>query len=245
MGVSVSAIVVAAGSGSRMDGAAGQGQDQSAPPKQFMELGGRPLLLHALRPFEDHPLIETITIVLPRGLVSEWEERLRESYGLKKIGAVVPGGARRQDSVRAGMEAVSGGSDRSPDALVAVHDGVRPLLGTELLGRVISAAMETGAAVPVIPVADTVVETDGGHGWAGVADRSRLALVQTPQVFRAEWLEAAHRNAEDGESTDDAQMVRALGHPIRLVEGDPMNLKVTTPEDLELVRRWMAGAVGT
>ncbi len=224
-----------------MKGTAGQRQDPPALPKQFLEISGQPLLLHALLPFEDHPLIETITVVLPPELVSEWGKRLRDAPGLGKVGAVVAGGARRQDSVRAGMDAVPGGIAHSPEALVAVHDGARPLLSRELLDRLISAARETGAAVPVVPIIDTIVETDGNHGWAGVADRSRLALVQTPQIFRAEWLEAAHRDAKDGEATDDAQMVSALGHPIRLVEGDPMNLKVTTPADLEQVRRWMAG----
>ncbi len=225
-----------------MKGAAGRRQDEPALPKQFLEISGRPLFLHALLPFEEHPSIETITVVLPAELVPEWGERLREIDGPGKIAAVVPGGARRQDSVRAGMEAMPGGIGRSPEALVAVHDGARPLLSRELLDRLISAAREFGAAVPVVPIADTIVETDDHHGWIEVADRSRLALVQTPQVFRAEWLAAAHRDAESGEATDDAQMVSALGHPIRLVEGDPMNLKVTTPADLEMVRCWMAGA---
>jgi 2-C-methyl-D-erythritol 4-phosphate cytidylyltransferase len=222
-------VVVAGGAGTRIGGDL---------PKQFREIAGRPLLVHALLPFEDHPEVEGITVVLPAGLVEDWTRRLNNTYGLGKIGAVVAGGARRSDSVRAGLAAAF---PNPPDSrtLVAVHDGARPGLTRELLERVVTAARLTGAAVPVLPMADTVAvaaEDPEGELWQGHLERTGLRQVQTPQVFWAHRLLQAHQGAPV-EASDDAQLVHARGWPIRMVAGDPANLKVTTAADLELVRR--------
>lgn len=226
------AIVVAGGTGSRLD---------PETPKQFLDLEGRPMLVHALLPFEASSRIVSIVVVLPRERIEAWNRTLIERFGLSKIEAVVAGGVRRRDSVRLGLEAAARLARRSELSLVAVHDAARPLLRRELLEELLDAAAEHGAAVPVVPVADTVVERTEGLWWEGTVDRRRLGLVQTPQVFRTDWLEEAHRLSGDADATDDAQMVRALDHPVRLVDGDPLNLKVTTSGDLELVRCVLAG----
>jgi 2-C-methyl-D-erythritol 4-phosphate cytidylyltransferase len=180
-----------------------------------------------------------MVVVLPRDRVEEWSEWLTARFGLRKVRAVVAGGARRCDSVRAGLETAGAGGWRS-DELVAVHDGARPLLDPGLLDRLLRAAAAGGAAVPVVPLSDTVVRTTGGE-WGEVVDRGDLRRVQTPQVFRAEWLLEAHDLAPETDATDDAQLVRALGYPVMLVDGDPANLKVTEARDLELARRWLEG----
>lgn len=231
MSTRAAAVVVAAGTGTRMG---------SGAPKQFLDLGGRPLLVHTLLPFEGHPGIERVVVVLPPDQVAEWEGRLGERFGLHKVGAVVAGGARRRDSVAAGLVALERmGWDE--EGLVAVHDAARPLLTPGLLDRLLLQAGETGAAVPVIPMADTVVVEAEGGTWGETMDRSRLRCVQTPQVFRFALLRRAHRDRPDEDATDDAQLVRGLGHPVALVPGDVRNLKVTTPPDLEIVRRLLEG----
>lgn len=229
-----SAIVVAAGGGERMGGDL---------PKQFMEVAGRPLLVHSLVPFEAHPGITGITLVLPADYLGE-AERIRHMYGLHKIVAVIEGGAQRRDSVRAGLDAVM---DQGPDTsgmLVAVHDGARPVLHLDLLDRVLEAAAEYGAAVPVLPVRDTTVKVAENDTLGDIVDRQMLRAVQTPQVFRLDWLMEAHeRFGEEEDATDDAGMVRALGHRVQLVPGDVMNIKVTEPDDLDLAARILAGEV--
>jgi 2-C-methyl-D-erythritol 4-phosphate cytidylyltransferase len=225
------AIVVAAGASRRMGG---------EEPKQFLDLAGRPLLTWALLPFEAHPEVAGIVVVLPAEEIEIWERRLIGEFGLSKIMALVPGGERRRDSVRAGLAAVL---EAEPDGnrLVAVHDGARPLLSIELLSRCLTAARESGAAIPVVEVADTLVRTDGSGKWDGMVDRTVLRRVQTPQVFRADLLQKAHEARDDTEATDDAQLVAALGHPVTLVTGEECNLKVTGPADLAIAARLMGG----
>ncbi|MFO7768853.1 MAG: 2-C-methyl-D-erythritol 4-phosphate cytidylyltransferase [bacterium] len=225
------AIVVAGGAGERMG---------SGVPKQFLEAAGRPLLVHALVPFQAHPDVTAITVVLPGAYLEEMRTALADRWGLDKVRGVCPGGSSRRASVRAGLES-AGLEEGDPGSLVAVHDGARPLLTTGLLDALLRAAEGPGAAAPSLRVADTVVRDEGGTAGE-VVDRSGLRRVQTPQVFRSDWLAEAHRAwPREREATDDAQMVRALGHPVALIEGDPMNLKVTTPRDLEMVRRCLGG----
>ncbi len=226
----IAAIVVSAGEGTRM------AVEADELPKQFFEVDGRPLFVNALLPFEAHPLIDDITVVLPPELVEGWEEKLLGVFGLHKVRRVIPGGIHRCDSVRLGLEAASEGQPWPEDALVAIHDGVRPMLTIRLLGTVIDAALESGAAVPVLKIKETIAEIDDSADWASTADRSRLRIVQTPQILRAVWLQQAYRDLPGEDTTDDAQLVHALGHTVTLVDGDIMNIKVTDQMDLELVK---------
>ena len=214
------AIVPAAGSGSRMN---------REVSKQYLSLAGTPVLVRTLEALEACPGVERLYVVVPSQDVVSVRDGILPSWGLKKVAGVVPGGMERQDSVRAGIEAI----DRDAD-IVIVHDGVRPLITAELVERCIRAAAEDGAATVGVPVKDTVKEVTPGGQVLRTCDRNTLWLTQTPQAFRREILERAHREASrDGfRGTDDTSLVERLGLPVRMVPGDYRNIKITTPEDL-------------
>lgn len=208
----------------------GSGQ---APDKLFTVIAGKPLLAHAIAAFEDCAAIDRIVLVLSEANLERGRELVTRS-GFSKVCGVCPGGARRQDSVRLGLEAL-GRCD-----YVALHDGARPLVTPELIERGIEAARETGAAAPAVALPDTVKEAGPDRMVVRTLDRSRLWAVQTPQVFRYELLLRAHKDVT-ADVTDDAAMVEALGEPVRLFDGDRRNLKVTTAEDLRLVEAFLLG----
>lgn len=215
--------MVAAGRGSRM------GDD--GPPKQYRLLAGLPVLIRSLQVFEAAAFVTGITVVVPPGD----EERCREMldrHGVRKVAALVPGGAERQDSVRAGLEKVA------PCELVAVHDAARPFLRPEHLEAVVKAAAASGAAALAVRPRDTV-KVAGGNGLQMTPPREAVWLLQTPQVFRYEIITAAHRCAvaEGWRATDDTTLVEMMGHRVEMVEGDHMNFKITAPGDMLLAAR--------
>ncbi|MGB2695306.1 MAG: 2-C-methyl-D-erythritol 4-phosphate cytidylyltransferase [Dehalococcoidia bacterium] len=216
------AVVVAAGRSARMGDV-----DKLWAPLTGQDNVTRPLLAYTLRAFQGCPRIERIALVVAEDTLERARSLVRDERA-DKVCAVVPGGARRQDSVGAGLDALVG------CAWVAVHDGARPLVTNELIERGIDAAQETGASCCALPVPDTVKESDGGR-IVRTLDRARLWLAQTPQVFRYDLLLEAHRRAQ-GDATDDAALVEALGVPVQLYEGARRNLKVTMPEDLALAQ---------
>jgi len=220
----VGAIIVAAGDSSRMAGA----------DKLFAPLGGMPLLARALRAFQDSPLVERIVLVLSATNL-ERGRALAEDAGIGKLSAACAGGPRRQDSVRLGLEALG------PCDWVLVHDGARPLVTAELIECGLAAARETGAAVPAVPIADTVKLAAADGTVERTLDRDRLWAAQTPQAFRYDLLLRAHREVT-AEVTDDAAMLEAVGLPVRLFEGSAANIKVTTPEDLRLAEALLEAA---
>jgi 2-C-methyl-D-erythritol 4-phosphate cytidylyltransferase/2-C-methyl-D-erythritol 2,4-cyclodiphosphate synthase len=211
------AIIVAAGRGLRA-GAGG--------PKQYRSIGGRPVIARAMEPFCRHPDIFAVQPVLNPDDVSIFDQAVA---GLTYQSAV-NGGATRQASVRAGLEALAADA---PD-VVLIHDAARPFVTPALISRAIAAAAATGAAVPAIPVADTIkLIGDGGHVEA-TPDRARLRIAQTPQTFRFDVILDAHRRAaRDGRDdfTDDAALAEWAGLTVATFEGDPANMKLTTPED--------------
>jgi 2-C-methyl-D-erythritol 4-phosphate cytidylyltransferase len=216
--VGVWAVLVAAGRGERF------GRDR---PKAFANLAGRPLLAESLERLEASSWVEALVVVAP----VEWEEPailLAEELGAGSVHAVVPGGERRADSVRAGLAEVP---DEAP--VVLVHDAARPLLPEEVIERVVTGLGDGwDGAVPAVPLADTVKRADG-EAVTGTVDRDGLYGAQTPQAFVADVLRAAL--AGGGDATDCAGLVEAAGGRVRLVEGDRRLLKVTTPADLALV----------
>ena len=174
--------------------------------------------------------------VLPEGLLAEWETHHRSELGdPPELQAAVAGGRERQDSTRAGLAALPADVD-----LVAVHDAARPLVRPEDVERVVSAAREGGAALLAVPVRDTIHHVRDGL-LAETPPRETCWAAQTPQAFRRDWLEEALAKAaaEGTVGTDDAGLVRALGVPVRVVEGDPRNLKITTWEDLAVAEAWL------
>jgi len=222
----VGAVIVAAGSGTRMAGA----------DKLFTEIAGRPLLAHAIAAFQDSDAIDRIVLVLAEPNLERGRDLVKR-YAFTKVAAVCPGGSRRQDSVRLGLAAL-GECD-----YVAVHDGARPLVTPELIERGLEAARQTGAAVPAAALADTVKEAGPDGIVLRTLDRSRLWAVQTPQVFRYDLLARAHREV-NADVTDDAAMVEALGERVRLFEGSRANVKVTTAKDLRLMRGMLGSQRG-
>ncbi len=226
-GEGVVAVVPAAGAGVRMG---------SGRPKQFMELGGRPVLAVTLEAFQSCPIVGRVVLVAPEEALDYCRAGIVEQYGLTKVSRVVAGGGRRQDSVRMGLEACTGLC-----RVIVVHDGVRPLVRPALIERIVSGAIEHGAAVAAVPARDTVKEVDPGQGRLVVRtlDRSLLRLVQTPQAFHAGLLRDVHKRAQDeawDEASDDAQLVERAGITVTVMDGDEDNIKVTTPGDLALAR---------
>jgi len=223
------AIIPAGGSGIRM------GSDR---PKQFLDLHGRPLLAVTMQSFQHCQAVDAFILVVPSMDVNYCRREIVERFKLDKTRKVVPGGKRRQDSVRLGLEAAGGEFD-----LVLIHDGVRPVLNAAFIERVIDAAKTHRAVITGIPAKETVKEVNGRHEVFKTYDRQRVWLVQTPQVFRYEDILAAHQKAlrEDwGEATDDSILIERLGITVKVVEGSEKNIKVTTPDDLELARFFLS-----
>lgn len=212
------AIVVAGGEGKRL---------RSRLRKPFVRLAGRPMLRWVLEAFEETPAIGQVVVVAhPRDL--RRTQRFVRAWGLKKIFKIVPGGKRRSDSVFEGLKAFSRQAD-----WVAIHDAARPLVTPRLIQRLLREARRYQAAIAAVPVVSTVKQAQGG--WVrSTLDRSRLWEIQTPQAFWFELLWKAHLAGRRRglEPTDDAALVEALGHRVRLVAGFPGNIKVTTPEDV-------------
>lgn len=214
------ALVPAAGRGLRMGGDV---------PKQFLTLGGLPILVHSLLALERADTVHEVVLVVPS---AERDYCLREivaRHGLTKVARVVPGGEERQDSVRLGLQTVGDEAE-----FVLVHDAVRPFLTADMIGRALARAAEWGAAVVAIPMRDTVKRVGADGLVERTVDRRGLWLAQTPQAFRVGVLREAHRKAqlEGVRATDDAQLVEWFGNPVAVVEGSGENIKITRPEDL-------------
>lgn len=220
------AVVPAAGSGSRMGGSS---------PKQFLLIGGIPLLVRTLATLGKSRVIGGIVVVAPPPAV-ERTRQLIKRHRLPRVLAVVPGGRQRQESVWLGLQAVPAAAE-----LVVVHDGVRPFITQKLLEQVVGAAASFGAAACGLPVRETVKRAREGFVQATL-DREGLWLVQTPQAFGRTLLWEAHEKARrDGFlGTDEAVLVERLGVPVRMVTGLVENVKVTTPEDLARARSLVA-----
>ena len=216
------AVIVAAGSASRMGGI----------DKVMAPLKGEPMIIHTVRAFQECDAISEIVVVTRPDLILPIT-RLTGDFG--KVTAVVAGGSSRQESVALGMNALSDKCE-----LAAIQDGARPLVNWQLIDRVVRAAHAHNAAIPVIPVKDTIKVCNSAL-VVSTPDRSTLRAVQTPQVFDFDLLRGALKKAaEDGaEVTDDCSAVERLGMTVRTVEGDERNLKVTTPFDLKIAEMLM------
>jgi len=215
-------IVTAAGSSRRMGGT----------NKLLLPLQGKPLLVHTLGYFERHCLVAGVVVSAPSEQCDLYQGLVRE-HGLSKVVAVVAGGAERQDSIRNALSALSCG----PDEAVAIHDGARPCLSGDLLERLLRALESSQGSLPMVAVKDTIKRVDEQGKVLQTLVRSELFAAQTPQVFRYSAIVEAHRraHAEGYLGTDDCSLIEHYGGTILAVEGDYRNLKVTTPEDLELV----------
>ncbi len=217
--MATAALVLAAGRGTRL------GADR---PKAFVRLACVPLVVHSVRSLSAAQGIDWIQVVVPAGDAGLWREAQSALEGLEGLLPAVPGGAERQDSVQAGLDALAADVD-----LVAVHDAARALVRPEDVARVVAVGRAEGAALLAAPARDTIKRVRDGRVQETPA-RETCWVAQTPQVFRRELLAEAlaKAEAEGFVGTDDAQLVERLGVPVHVVEGDPGNLKITGPEDL-------------
>ncbi|MFY9706395.1 MAG: 2-C-methyl-D-erythritol 4-phosphate cytidylyltransferase [Desulfobacterales bacterium] len=226
----VSAVIVAAGRGVRM---------QSDTRKQYLKVAGRPVLVHTLLKFDVCPLIDQICLVVPDDDIDFCRRRLLSGGPIKKPVKFVAGGRHRQQSVYNGLKSLD-----HKNGLVAIHDGVRPLIDPLLITACIRAAENSGACAPGIPAYDTIKRVSGEGTIAGTVERKGLWLIQTPQVFRYAIIIEAHARAlrDDYVGTDDATLVERLGFPVTIISGSKSNIKVTTAEDLAMAAALLKAA---
>ena len=218
----VAAIIPAAGVGRRM---------QQNLPKQYLTLGGKPILANTLAIFENMPEITEITVVAQPAALDFCQNQVISPFGFKKVLRLVPGGKERQDSVYNALKVLHRQNDWD---LILVHDGVRPFVTPEEVRRVIRAAGKHGAAILALPAQDTVKKVNREGRIQKTLNRQDIWLAQTPQAFQAAIIWRAFLEAYGREfyGTDEASLVEALGVPVMVEPGSPLNIKVTTPEDL-------------
>lgn len=207
-------IIVAGGSGTRM---------KSDIPKQFIDIGGKPILMHTIEAYLSAFTSLKLILVLPEIQVPFWRG-LCEIHKFSVQHKIVNGGKSRFQSVKNGLNAISG------SGLVAIHDGVRPFISTEIIKESFKVAAEKGNAVTSIPLKDSIRFVDGENNK--VVERSNYQLIQTPQTFKIELIKKAFKTKEEAAFTDDASVLERLGEKINLIAGDYKNIKITTSEDL-------------
>lgn len=218
--MSVGVVIVAGGKGARL------GADQ---PKQLLDVGGRTMLQRSVEAFDAHPRVDERVVVLPSDLVAAGPELIA---GARRAWRFAAGGARRQDSVQNGLQALPAAVD-----VVLVHDAARPFVSAGLIGRVIDAATSGGAAVPAVRAVDTVKRVDTETmRVTSTLPRDTIWLAQTPQGFARVSLEAAYAANGGADVTDEGMLAERAGLPVTIVPGDPDNMKITTPEDLARAR---------
>ncbi len=219
------AVIVAGGSGLRMG---------TARRKQYLTLAGRPILCHTLDAFLKTPAIADIRLVAPVADADYCRNQILSQLPRHKPIRLVPGGRSRQASVRNGLRDLE--ASTGPGAVVAIHDGVRPLVTSGDIGRCIEAARSHGGCILGVPAVDTLKRVDGSGLIQGTLSREAVWYAQTPQVFRFGAILTAHEAAlaEGVEETDDAALMERMGGRVRVIQGRRSNLKITTPEDLML-----------
>lgn len=217
------AVVLSAGQGKRMG---------TKVHKQYLLLGEKPVLYYSLKTFQESEIVDEIILVTGAGEEAYCRETIVEKYGITKVSRILAGGAERYLSVWNALQVMDG------DGYVFIHDGARPFVDEEMIARAYKAVQECKACVVGMPVKDTIKLADENEYVAETPDRSRLWMVQTPQVFETDLVKRAYTMLMEKKNigvTDDAMVVESmLGYPVRLVKGAYSNIKITTPEDLEI-----------
>jgi 2-C-methyl-D-erythritol 4-phosphate cytidylyltransferase len=228
------AIVLAAGSGDRLG---------AELPKALVPLRDRPMLRYSLEAISSSGVVDALLVVVPVSVRPAFELAVADALLAVPVQSLVSGGATRQESVRAGLEALTGEAD-----IVLCHDAARPLASASLFRRVVAGlenSADAAGCIPVVPSVDTVKLVEAGRVVRTVP-RSQVGLVQTPQAFVVTVLRDAHARAQrlGEEATDDAMLVEAAGYPIAAIEGEDQNFKITTPDDLLRAEQLLARTVG-
>lgn len=220
----VSAVVVSAGNSTRMGGV----------NKQFLEINGIPVLIHTLMVFENLDAIDEVVVVTRESDIED-VKFLVEKYGINKVSKVVKGGETRQLSVLSGVSSVSEIAD-----FVAIHDGARPLVTEKVIMDTLKEAFKSGAAATGVKVKDTVKQVNDDNDIVATPDRNFLRFIQTPQIFEKSLYLDAVNNVENSKNfTDDCMLVEAYGKTVKFVDGEYENIKITTPEDVELAENYL------
>jgi len=221
------AVIVSAGKGVRF---------MEGQKKQFYSLGGKPILTHTLDKFETSPLIRSILLVVSQEDMDYCLKEVTEKYKFEKVSQIIPGGKRRQESVKNGIDALPKDTD-----IVAIHDGVRPFVTKTMIEDSVRSAVRYGAVILAMPVKDTIKMSNPDGTVLKTLDRESLWQIQTPQTFQASVIKEAYRRAtEDGFiGTDDASLVERLGVKVHILPGSYTNIKITTPEDLLLANLFL------
>lgn len=220
-------IVLAGGSGVRVG---------SDIPKQFINIGGKPLIVYTLEAFNKNSNIDYILVICKKdyeGTLEQWINK----YNLNKVKWIIEGGSTRQQSVENGLKELGDFCDK--EDIVLIHDGARPLITDKIINENIERAKVYGAINTVIPCTDTIISSAKGDGIEAVPDRSKLYQCQTPQSFQYGVIKKAHEYAKENalsSATDDCQLVFAMGKKVYFAQGDKLNFKVTTKEDLIILK---------
>ena len=224
------ALIFAGGTGQRMN--------SRTKPKQFLELNGKPILIHTLENFEAHPEIDAILVVC----LKDWIDYLREladRFRLRKLRWIAEGGATGQESIRNGLYTLEQDGAVPEDAIVLIHDGVRPLINEDVITRNIATARAFGNAITVTPATETILQVTPGREVSEILDRSICMLARAPQTFVLRDILSAHHRAEAegyADAIDSATLMTHYGAALHIVEGPVENIKITTPADFYIFR---------
>lgn len=222
------AIVLAGGSGKRMG---------TKTHKQYLLIGGKPVLYYSLKAFQDSELIDEIILVTGSGEEEYCRQMIVEKYDIRKVSCIISGGKERYESVRNGLRQIE------KDGFVFIHDGARPFVDGEMIRRAYECVSRCSACAAGMPAKDTIKVVDENRTVVDTPDRNRLWIVQTPQVFDARIVYEAYELLMDKQITavtDDAMVVeKMLGFPVRMFEGSYENIKITTPEDMETAEAFL------
>ncbi len=223
------ALIFAGGVGNRMN--------SKAKPKQFLEIHGKPIIVHTIEHFDNHPDIDAVCVVI----LAEWmdyTQKLVEKYNLKKVKWVVSGGASALESQYNGLNAIASAAAKE-DSIVLIHDGVRPLINEKIITDCIRETKEYGSAVTVAPAIETIIRADNEHNITDTFPRSECQLARAPQTFFLNDILDVHERARKAgkyDFVDSTSMLLSFGKKIHIVEGPSENIKVTNPEDFYICR---------